>query len=82
MYAAQPVAYVTRLPPVTSVWPMESVSPTCGLTSSARRPKVSANCMATDVRVPPMSVEPSTKLTVPSALTLAVQEDLSPTLNQ
>jgi hypothetical protein len=38
--------------------------------------------MATDVRVPPMSVEPSTRLTLPSALTLAVALDFRPTLNQ
>jgi hypothetical protein len=38
--------------------------------------------MAIDVRVPPMSVEPSTRLTVPSALTLAVALDFRPQLNQ
>jgi hypothetical protein len=45
-------------------------------------PSASASCMAIEVRVPPMSVEPSTRLTVPSALTLAVTVDLSPILNQ
>ena len=34
------------------------------------------------VRVPPMSVEPSTSVTLPSGLTLPEQLDASPTLNQ
>src|ERR1700730_8362564 len=59
-----------------------SVSATTGLTSSARMPSASAICMATEVRVPPISVEPSTRLTVPSALTLAVALDFRPMLNQ
>ncbi len=45
-------------------------------------PSVSANCMATLVRVPPMSVEPSIRLTVPSGLTLAAALDFKPMLNQ
>ena len=65
--AAQPVANVTRLPPVTPVKAMLSVSGTMGSTSSTGIPSVSAACMATDVRVPPMSTEPSRSVTVPSA---------------
>ena len=38
--------------------------------------------MAIEVRVPPMSVEPSTRLTVPSALMLTIAEDWRPMLNQ
>ena len=50
---------------------MESVSPMDGVTSSAAMPSTSATCMAMAARLPPMSGEPSTRLTVPSALTLA-----------
>ena len=63
---------VTLLPPVTEVYPTESVSPTIGLMLSAGIPSTSAVCMANEARVPPMSGDPSTRLTVPSALTLAV----------
>ena len=45
-------------------------------------PSVSANCMAMLVRVPPISVEPSTSVTMPSPLTLAEQLDVPPMLNQ
>ena len=45
-------------------------------------PSVSANCMATLVRVPPMSVEPSISITVPSGFTLAVAQLFMPILNQ
>ena len=45
-------------------------------------PSVSASCMAMLVRVPPMSVEPSTSVTMPSSLTLAEQLDAPPMLNQ
>ena len=69
--AAWPVLKVTPLPPVLEVWPTESVSATSGRTSSTSRPRVSANCWATEVRVPPMSGEPSARCTVPSALTTA-----------
>ena len=62
---------VRLLPPVTEVNPMESVSATEGLTSSGAIPNASASCMATAAREPPMSGDPSTRLTVPSALTLA-----------
>src|SRR5579872_157323 len=57
---------------------MESVSTTVGRTSSAGIPSTSAACMAMEVRVPPISVEPSTRFTVPSALTLTVQLDVEP----
>ena len=80
--AAIPVAKVVRLPPVTLVKPTESVSATTGRTWCACSPSTSAACMAMEARVPPMSVEPSTRLTVPSSLTLMVQEDCRPTLNQ
>ena len=72
----------TPLPPVMEVQPMESVSPTCGLTSSAVMPSTSANCIATAALVPPMSGDPSTKLIVPSAFTLAMAEDGPVPLNQ
>src|SRR5581483_7546821 len=81
-YAAHPVANVVRLPPVTAVYPIESVSTTVGRTSSAAIPRTSAACIAMDVRVPPISVDPSTRFTVPSAFTLIVQLDSNPTLNQ
>ena len=70
-YEAQPVAKVVRLPPVTIVIPIESVSTTCGFTSSYSRPIASANCIACEARCPPMSTEPITRLTVPSALVAA-----------
>src|SRR5438874_4041591 len=59
-----------------------SVSPTTGRTSPAPMPSASASCMAIEVREPPISVEPSTRLTVPSALTLALALDFRPQLNQ
>jgi len=51
---------------------MESVSTMDGLTASIGRPSTSATCMAMAARLPPMSGDPSTKLTVPSGLTLAM----------
>ena len=41
-------------------------------------PSVSASCMAMLVREPPMSVEPSSSVTVPSAFTLAEHARLQP----
>ena len=45
-------------------------------------PSVSANCIAMLVRLPPISVEPSTRFTWPSAFTLAETLDLPPQLPQ
>ena len=45
-------------------------------------PSVSASCMAMPVREPPMSVEPSIRVTMPSSFTLAEQLDAPPMLNQ
>src|SRR5262249_7334356 len=81
-YAAQPVLNVTPLPPVVEVKPMESVSPTVGCTSSTGIPSTSASCCATDARVPPMSGEPSTSLTVPSGFTIASALEGPVPLNQ
>ena len=67
-----PVLKVTPLPPVTEVKPTESVSPTDGLTSVTGIPSTSANCCDTEVRVPPMSGEPSMSFTVPSLWMMAV----------
>ena len=44
-------------------------------------PSVSANCMAIDARLPPMSVLPSTRFTVPSGFTAADALDCPPQLN-
>src|SRR5262249_12451331 len=71
-YDAQPVLNVTPLPPVLEVKPTESVSPTDGLTSSIGIPSTSASCWDTEARVPPISGEPSTSLTLPSGLTIAM----------
>ena len=79
---AMPVEKAVRLPPVTPVQPMESVSPTVGWTSSTERPRVSAACMASTARMPPISTEPVTSAMVPSALTVTVAEDWLPPLNQ
>ena len=76
--AAMPVAYVVRLPPVISVNAIESVSGTIGCTSSIAIPSVSASCIAIDVRVPPMSIDPSRSVTVPSAFTIACALDGPP----
>ena len=76
--AARPVSNAVRLPPVTPVHPMVSVSTTVGDTSSAFIPRISAACMATAVREPPMSTEPVTRLIVPSLLTVMVAEDAWP----
>ena len=73
--AASPVSKAVRLPPVVAVYPMVSVSATDGFTSSAVIPRTSAACIATAVRVPPMSTEPSIRLMVPSVLTLMVADD-------
>ena len=61
---------------------MESVSTTAGLISSAVSPRVSATIMAMAAREPPISVDPSSRLTVPSGLTVRVQADWPPPLNQ
>ena len=61
---------------------MRSVSTTVGFTSSARRPRTSAACMAMEALVPPMSGLPSTKFTLPSAVTLMAQLEGMPMLNQ
>ena len=53
---------------------MASVSPMLGLTSSTGMPKTSANCWAIAVREPPMSTEPSTRLTLPLSRTLATAQ--------
>jgi hypothetical protein len=54
------VASVVLLPPVTSVWPIESVSATTGLTSSMSSPSTSAMIIAIEMREPPISTEPVT----------------------
>ena len=54
----------------------------CGTTSSYATPIASANCMASEARLPPMSAEPMLRLSRPSALTAANAEDSMPTLNQ
>ena len=79
---AQPVAKVVRLPPVVPVQPIESVSTMAGFTSSYGMPSDSAWVIAIEARWPPMSTEPITRLTVPSALTLAYAADSLPPLNQ
>ena len=76
--AASPVSKAVRLPPVTPVQPMVSVSTTVGDTSSALMPRISAACMATAVRDPPMSTEPVTRLMVPLLLTVIVADDACP----
>ena len=76
--AAKPVSKAVRLPPVLAVKPTASVSPTVGKTSSAFRPSVSAACIATAVRVPPMSTDPVMRLMVPLLLTLIVAEEVCP----
>ena len=45
---------------------------------STGMPSVSASCIAIDVRLPPISTDPSTRLTVPSGLRLAEALDLPP----
>ena len=76
LMAASPVSKAVRLPPVTPVQPMVSVSTTVGVTSSAVRPRTSAACMATAVREPPISTEPVIRLMVPLLLTLIVADDV------
>ena len=61
---------------------MESVSTTAGFTCSASIPRVSATIMAMAARVPPMSAEPSSRLTVPSVWTWMLADDWPPPLNQ
>ena len=80
--AAIPVEKAVRLPPVTPVQAIESVSTTVGRTSSAASPSASAACMATATRVPPMSTDPVTRLMVPSELTPMVAVELKPPLPQ
>ena len=69
--AAQPDLKATPLPPVTDVYPMESVSATCGLTSSTGMERTSASCCDIAVLEPPTSTEPSERLTAPSGVTVA-----------
>ena len=61
---------------------MLSVSTTDGLTDSALIPRTSAACIAIDALDPPMSVEPSVKITVPSIFNERFTADFSPILNQ
>ena len=65
-----------------AVYPTVSVSATDGWTLSAGMPSTSAACMAIDVREPPMSVEPSTSVIVPSAFTPMWHLESKPMLNQ
>ena len=81
-YTAMPVAKVMRLPPVTSVWPIESVSAMIGRTSVTASPSTSAVIIAIEAREPPISGEPVTTLAVPSAWILTVADDCMPALNQ
>ena len=60
---------VTPLPPAPELYPMESVSAMAGFTSFTVMPSTSATCIAMAARLPPMSGEPSIRLTVPSGLT-------------
>ena len=73
--AARPVSKAIRLPPVVAVQPTVSVSTTVGAMRSTSIPRVSATCMATAVRVPPMSTDPVIRFRVPSALTLMVADE-------
>ena len=59
-----------------------SVSPIDGLILVASMPNTSASCIETAVLDPPISGEPSTKLIVPSAVTLAIALDGPLPLNQ
>ena len=81
-YTARPVANVTRLPPVVSVWPIDSVSATTGWMSCAVIPSTSAAIIAHEARLPPMSGEPVTTLALPSVLMLTVALDWNAALNQ
>ena len=76
--AARPVSKAVRLPPVTPVQPMVSVSTTVGDTSSAAIPRISAACMATAVREPPISTEPVIRFIVPLLFTVMVADDACP----
>ena len=67
-----------RLPPSA----IASVSGIRGCTRSTPIPKVSANCMAMDVRVPPMSGDDSSMVTEPSPLRRAVADEVPPPLPQ
>ena len=72
-----------RLPPVGPVKPTQSVSTTFGLTSSYVDAQRLGQLHATsEARVPPMSTQPSTSCTVPSALTLALELVSMPALPQ
>ena len=68
---AVPVLNVTPLPPAPQLYPIESVVPIEGDTSSAVNPSTSATCIAIAVLLPPTSGDPSTNETDPSAFTLA-----------
>ena len=60
----------------------QSRSATDGRTASYLTPSGSASCIASDARLPPMSVEPSIRLIVPSEFTPATTLDCMPALNQ
>jgi hypothetical protein len=80
--AAMPVAKVTRLPPVTWVKPIDTVSPTTVRTISAGTPSTSATIMPIEARDPPISGLPDTATTVPSSATCTAADDSPPMLNQ
>ena len=65
-----PILKVTPLPPAPELYPIESVSAMEGLTFSAGIPRTSATCIAIAALLPPISGDPSTKLTLPSGITL------------
>ena len=73
--AASPVDIAVLLPAVSPVQPIESVSPTVGVTSSVSIPSISAACIATETLVPPMSTDPVIRLIVPFVFTTIVAED-------
>ena len=72
---AIPVLKVTPLPPVLDVNPIESVSAICGFTSSNGISSTSANCWETVALVPPISGDPSARVTIPSGVTVATALD-------
>ena len=67
------------MPPVK---PIELVSGIDGFISEASSPSVSATIIAIEVRLPPISTEPSLRLMVPLSLTEMAAEDMPPPLNQ
>ena len=77
-----PVAKVTRLPPVRSLKPIDSVSTTTGRTCSTGMPSSSAAISASDAREPPMSGQPDITTAEPSSLIDTFADDDRPALNQ